>query len=85
MNTAFVAAAGKLPESGTHSPACSTRGGCRGLGKRGGKKEEEEEGGGGEQLGLGCLVVEQPSHHWQGKGGSKETEAGGGGKDASGS
>lgn len=35
MNTAFVAAAGKLPERGTHSPACSTRGACRGLGKGG--------------------------------------------------
>ena len=42
MNTAFVAAAGKLPESGTHSLACFTRGGCSGS-ERGGKEEEEEE------------------------------------------
>jgi len=59
MNTAFVAAAGKLPESSTHSPACFTRGGCSGFGGRG--------GGGREQLGEGCLVVEKLSHHWQGK------------------
>lgn len=36
MNTAFVAASGKLPESGTHSLACFTHGGCGGFG--GGEK-----------------------------------------------
>lgn len=63
MNTAFVAAAGKLPRSGTHSPACFTRGGCSGFGGGGGG-EGGGGGGGKERLGEGCLVVEQPSHHW---------------------
>lgn len=45
MNTAFVAASGKLPESGTHSLACFTHGGCGGFwgGREKEEKEEEEE------------------------------------------
>lgn len=75
MKTAFVAAAGKLPVSSTHSLACSH---VEALGGMGG-------GGGGCSLGKAGLVVEQPSHRQQGKGEGGEMAEDGGGKEVSGS
>lgn len=74
MKTAFVAAAGKLPVSSTHSPACSHVEAPGGVG-----------GGGGLSMGKAGLAVEQPSHRQQGKGGNREMAEDGGGKDVSGS
>jgi len=74
MKTAFVAAAGKLPVSSTHSLACSHVEALGGVG-----------GGGGCSLGKAGLVVEQPSHRQQGKGEGREMAEDGGGKEVSGS
>jgi len=73
MKTAFVAAAGKLPVSSTHSLACSHVEALGGVG-----------GGGGCSLGKAGLVVEQ-SHRQQGKGEGREMAEDGGGKEVSGS
>lgn len=78
MNTAFVAGAGKLPESSTHSPACFTRGGCSGIEGVERRRRRRKRAAWGK---LSCGRADVPLLARER--GCKETEEGG--KDASGS